>query len=93
MKISRNTMNPLRKRKKMKKAKAAFLISLLFLLSCNSSNYWKMRIEIPGDSILNLENFKEIVITDFLIKKETKDFDLNKEIVDYFISRTSLRQE
>jgi len=70
----------------MKKTKAAFFLSLLFFLSCSSTNYWKMRIEIPGDSILNLDNFKEIVITNFLIKKETKDFDLNKEIVDYFTS-------
>lgn len=68
----------------MKKAKFALFLSFLFLLSCSSSYYWKMRIEIPGKPILNLDNFKEIVITDFFIKKEAKDFDLNKEIVDYF---------
>jgi len=70
----------------MKKAKFALLVSFLFFLSCSSSYYWKMKIEIPGEPILKLDNFKEIVITDFLIKKETKDFDLNKEIVDYFTS-------
>jgi len=75
----------------MKKLKFALFLSFLFLLSCSSSNYWKMRIEIPGEAILKLDNFKEIVITDFLVKKETKDFDLNKEIVDYFTS--ALRNE
>lgn len=75
----------------MKKAKFALFLSFLFFLSCSSSNYWKMRIEIPGEPILKLENIKEIVITDFLVKKETKGFDLNKEIVDYFTS--ALRNE
>ena len=75
----------------MKKAKFILLLSFLFLLSCSSGYYWKMRIEIPGEPILKLDNFKEIVITDFLVKKQTKDFDLNKEIVDYFTSE--LRNE
>jgi hypothetical protein len=75
----------------MKKAKFVLLLSFLVLLSCSSSYYWKIRIEIPGEPILKLDDFKEIVITDFLITKETKDFDLNKEIVDYFTSE--LRNE
>jgi hypothetical protein len=79
-------MNPSKKRTKMKKAKFAFLLSSFFLLSCSSSYYWKKKIEIPSEPILKLDNFKEIVITDFIIKKETKDFDLNREIVDYFTS-------
>jgi hypothetical protein len=70
----------------MKKAKFALLLLSLFLLSCSSSYYWKTKIEIPGEPILKLDNFKEIVITDFIIKKETKDFDLNREIVDYLTS-------
>jgi len=84
-------MNHSKERKKMKKAKFILLLSFLFLLSCSSGYYWKMRIEIPGEPILKLDNFKEIVITDFLVKKQTKDFDLNKEIVDYFTSE--LRNE
>jgi hypothetical protein len=35
---------------------------------------------------VRLDEFKEIVITDFLIKKQTKDIDLNKEIVEYLTS-------
>lgn len=70
----------------MKKIRLAFFILLLSFLSCSSGYNWKTRIEIPGEPILNLDNFKEIIITNFLIKKEAKNFDLNKEIVAYFSS-------
>lgn len=68
----------------MKKAKIALLLALLFSFSCASSNYWKLKIEVPERIALNLNQFSEIVITNFYIKKETKDFDLNQELVDYF---------
>lgn len=70
----------------MKKIKTVFFIVLLFFFACTSNTYWKLRIEVPGKSDISLDQFKEIVITDFLIKKQTKDIDLNKEIIDYFTS-------
>lgn len=68
----------------MKKIKTALFLALLFTIACASSNYWKLRIEVSGRPALNLDQFSKIVVTNFLIKEETKDFDLNKEIVDYF---------
>lgn len=79
-------MNFSKKKQKMKKIKIFFLLALLFHLSCASGNYWKLRIELPGKPVLDLNQYNEIVITNFFIKKETKDFNLNKEIVDYFVS-------
>lgn len=61
------------------------LIAFSFLfLSCSSNLYWKLRLEIPGEAVLNLAQFEEIIITNFLIQKETKDINLNQEILDYF---------
>ncbi len=68
----------------MKKIKIALILTILFSFSCASNDYWKLRIEIPGKTPLNLDQYGEVVITNFLIKEETKDFDLNQELVDYF---------
>lgn len=68
----------------MKKIKIALLLALLLSFSCASSDYWKLKIEVPERAVLNLDQFSEIVITNFLIKEERKDFDLNQELVDYF---------
>ena len=68
----------------MKKIKIVLILTILFSFSCASNDYWKLRVEVPGRTSLNLDQYKEIVITNFLIKKETKDFNLNRELVDYF---------
>jgi len=68
----------------MKKIKIALILTILFSCSCASSNHWKLRIEVPGKTSFNLDQYSEFVITNFLIKEETKDFDLNRELVDYF---------
>jgi hypothetical protein len=68
----------------MKKIKIALLSAILFCFSCASNDYWKLRIEVPGKTSFDLDQYKEVVITNFLIKEETKDFNLNHEIVDYF---------
>lgn len=72
------------KRTKMKRIKLLSLVGLLILYSCSSSEYWKLRFEVPTKAALNLDEFKEIVITKFLVKEETKQFNLNKELTDYF---------
>ena len=68
----------------MKKIKIALILTILFSCSCASNDYWKLRIEVPGKTSFNLDQYSEFVITNFLIKEETKDFDLNRELVDYF---------
>jgi UDP-N-acetylglucosamine:LPS N-acetylglucosamine transferase len=68
----------------MKKIKIALVLTILFSFSCASNDYWKLRIEVPGKASFNLDQYNEVVITNFLIKKETKDFSLNQELVDYF---------
>ncbi|MFP4081324.1 MAG: hypothetical protein ACLFVG_01055 [Candidatus Aminicenantes bacterium] len=68
----------------MKKIKFILLAAFFFLLSCATHYRWKIKLEIPGESALDLKPFQQIVITNFLIKKETRDIDLSKEIMDYF---------
>ena len=41
-------------------------------------------MEVPHKTLFDLDQFGEVVVTNFLIKDETADFDLNKELVDYF---------
>lgn len=68
----------------MKKIKIVLVLTILFSFSCASSDYWKLKIELPGRTSFNLDQYNEVVITNFLIKEETKDFNLNQELVDYF---------
>lgn len=68
----------------MKKIKIVLVLTILFSFSCASNDYWKLRIEIPGKTSFDLDQYNEVVITNFLIKEETKDFNLNQELVDYF---------
>jgi hypothetical protein len=68
----------------MKRIKIILVLTILFSFSCASNDYWKLRIEVPGRASLNLAQYNEVVITNFLIKEETKDFNLNQELVDYF---------
>jgi hypothetical protein len=68
----------------MKKIKIALIITVIFTASCASGGYWKLKIEIPPKTAFNLDQYSEVVVTNFLIKEKTKDFDLNKELVDYF---------
>jgi len=68
----------------MKKINIAFLLVIILHLSCVSGNYWKLRVEVPRGASLDIDGFKEIVITSFLVEKKTKDFNLNQELIDYF---------
>ena len=68
----------------MKKIKIALVLTILFSFSCASSDYWKLRIEVPRKIAFDLDRYNEVVITNFLIKEETKGFNLNQELVDYF---------
>ena len=82
------------KRTKIKKRKRNSLIlslGLLFFLSCNTGQQVRMRIEMPRKTSVNLEKFEEFTITNFFVEEEAEDFDLNKELTDYFA--TELEQK
>jgi len=68
----------------MKPNKWILLLGLLMLVACSSDRYWKLRIEAPGKSSLNLDKYEEIALTDFLLTAEAEGFDLNQEIGKYF---------
>jgi len=67
----------------MKKISIVLLLLILYF-SCAPQNYWKIRVELPGMAALNMNQYKKLVLTDFLVEKETEDFKLNKELLDYF---------
>jgi len=72
-----------------KKISLIFILALVLQLSCTSFNYWKVNVELSGVATLNLDQFEEVVISNFLVKKETKDFDLNQELIDFFSAELS----
>jgi hypothetical protein len=74
----------------MKKIEIVLALFLLSFFSCSSSYYSKLRLDIPVKATLDLQSFNKIIVTNFLIKKETKDIDLNKELVDYFANELGL---
>jgi len=73
-----------RKRKKMKRSKILLLLPLFFLVCCSVTNYWKVRVEVPAKIVLDLNQYSNIFVTDFLVQKESEEFDLSQEIVKYF---------
>ena len=70
----------------MKKNSRFLLICLIILtfFSCSTTDYWKLQLEITGNRKVDLDRYDHLVLTDFLIKKETDDFNINKEMMDYF---------
>jgi hypothetical protein len=46
-----------------------------------------VNVEVPGKAVFDINQFDEIIVTDFFIKKETEDFDLNQELVNYFAAQ------
>jgi hypothetical protein len=68
----------------MKKNKLLFVLLLLYFASCSSANYTKVAVQVPVQAVFDINQFDEIIISDFLIKKEPKDFDLNQELVTFF---------
>ena len=70
--------------KRRKNHNFILLLSFLLLFSCGTGEHVRVRIEMPRKASLNLHDFEEISITNFLVKEEAKDFDLNKELTEYF---------
>lgn len=77
----------------MKKNKFWPLVFLVLFYSCSVGNHWKLKIEMSGESAVDLDQFKEIVITNFIIRQQTKDIDLSQEITDYLSSELGQNYE
>jgi len=61
------------------------LLFTAWMSACAGENtYTKLKIEIPRPVEVDIQSYREIAVTDFLIKDEKPDFELNKKIVDYF---------
>ena len=70
--------------KKRKNNHLVLLLSLFFIFSCGTGDYVRMRVEMPRQTDISLKDFEEIAIANFLVAEEAKDFDLNKELREYF---------
>ncbi len=73
--------------------KWVFPVFLLCLLSCSTTNYVGIETDMANKPSLNLDQFDQIIITDFLLKKEKPDFDLNKEIKIYLAQEIQVRTD
>ena len=72
------------KTKKMKKINIVLIFTILFSISCAADKYLKLKMEVPHKTMFDLNQYSEVIVTNFLIKEETSGFDLNKELIDYF---------
>jgi len=73
----------------MKRNNMLFYEILLILImfsfySCASTSYIEIKTDISEIPELDLNQFDKIMITDFLLKKDKPDFDINKEVKEYF---------
>ncbi|MGD2246568.1 MAG: hypothetical protein PVI11_08485 [Candidatus Aminicenantes bacterium] len=67
------------------KRNSIWIIPLLLLAaSCATLDYTRVTVEVPIKTVLDLEKLEEVIITDFFIKKEAEDFDMNQELVNFF---------
>lgn len=71
----------------MKKISFTALICLVVLTSCVTTEYWKMKIEIPRRTEFDITAFDSIIITPFLVeeKEEGGEIDLSKELSSSFM--------
>ncbi len=70
--------------KRKKSSSFILLLGFLFLISCGTGEHLRVRIQMPRKSAIDLKSYEEITITNFIVKEEAKDFDLNKELKEYF---------
>lgn len=76
----------MRKKTKRTKRNSLLLSAIILLVSCRAGDQVRLRIEMPRKPPVGLENYKEIIVTNFLVKEEAQDFDINKELEDYFVT-------
>ena len=68
----------------MRKSRILPVLALAFFSACTSANIRRLLIEMPRPSSIRLDAYQELLISDFLVKKEVSGFALNKELTDYF---------
>jgi len=73
--------------------KIIFILLIISLSSCNTTSFLEIRTDIAETPQLNLEQFDKIMITNFLHKEARTDFDLNKEVKDYFFQELEVKTE
>ncbi len=68
-----------------------FLLLLIFLVlySCKTGNYWKIKLELPVKTSLDISQFKNIVITNFFLKDDKNEFEINPDLLEYLSSELS----
>lgn len=76
------------------------LLSALILTSCGTTDYFRTRIRIPRQAEVNLAEYESIVFTNFLLSPEKDEegttqleFDLDREIKEYFTSELKVALE
>jgi hypothetical protein len=72
------------KMRRRKNRNFILLLSLLLLFSCGTGNYIRLRIKMPRQSPVNIDDYEEVAITNFLVEEEVKDFNLSEELTKYF---------
>ena len=60
------------------------LVFVLLLAGCSMETTQKIKIELPSLPEVRLDGNREIIIANFWLDKEIKDFDLNRDLVKYF---------
>jgi len=68
----------------MKANKTLLVLGLLVQLACAPESFRKVRLDLPGYSPIRLDDYKEVVITNFRVEQEAESFDISKEIGDEF---------
>jgi len=68
-----------------------FLLLLIFLVlySCKTGNYWKIKLELPVKTNLDISQYKNIVIANFFLKDDKNDFEINPALLEYLSSELS----
>ena len=64
-------------------------LSCLIGISCSSDDYLKVQLDIPNKTPFDVEAVEEFILTDFLIKENVKNFELNREVQEYFSTELS----
>lgn len=60
--------------------------SLSSLTSCLSENALKIKADFPRYTNLKLDDFPVVVLTNFLVEQSPPGFDLNQELITYFLA-------
>ncbi|MCP2519277.1 hypothetical protein NLD30_02390 [SCandidatus Aminicenantes bacterium Aminicenantia_JdfR_composite] len=68
----------------IKKIKFLFILLFLSYLSCQSVTQYKIKVEIPTPTKIDLSAYKGIIFTTFEINSEIKEIDFSKEIFNFF---------